>query len=153
MLQATRTQKTASSAVADRYYCRPPEQGRCLYFLQPLDQDMKLPMWPHHEAPTTGMLKNCCSLVPLKESLNTWFGLSTLLCWLIRTIRLDYAIQFARCLPKFNVSFFPQCEVCGPAAKHVIEPVSPTKMKRGFYSPHSIILEIGGGLRPILGLY
>lgn len=105
----------------------------------------KLPMWSHHKAPTTGMLKNCCSLVPLRQSLNVQLALPTLLCRLIRTIRLDYAIQFARCLPKFDVSYFPQCEDCGPAVKDAIKPVSPTKMKSGFYSLHSIILKIGGG--------
>lgn len=62
-------------------------------FLRPLDQDAKLSMWPHHEAPTTGMLKNCCSLVPLGQSLNVRLALPTLLCQLIRTIRLDSVRQ------------------------------------------------------------
>lgn len=42
-----RTQKTASSTVADWYCFRPPEQGRCLNALWPPDQDTKLPVWQH----------------------------------------------------------------------------------------------------------
>lgn len=53
------------------------------------------------------------------------------MCWLNRPIRLNYAIQFRN---QFHLS----CRAC----------FSPTKIRRG--SPPSIIMEISGGLQPIL---
>ncbi len=82
--------------------------------------------------------------------------------WLLRTIRLGYAIQFARRPPKFRGIQFTsvlnkdapvlRAEVAVLLAKDVIEPVPPAEMKSGFYSPYFIVPKKGSGLRPILYL-
>ncbi len=82
--------------------------------------------------------------------------------WLLRTIRLGYAIQFARRPPKFRGIRFTsvlskdapvlRAEVAVLLAKDAIEPVPPAEMKSGFYSPYFIVPKKGGGLRPILDL-
>ncbi len=82
--------------------------------------------------------------------------------WLTRTIRLGYAIQFARRPPKFNVVLETSVavrnapvlreEIAVLLAKDAIEPVPPAEMRQGFYSPYFIIPKKGGGLRPILDL-
>ncbi len=82
--------------------------------------------------------------------------------WLTRTIRLGYAIQFARRPPKFNgvletsvaVRNAPVLreEIAVLLAKDAIEPVPPAEMRQGFYSPYFIVPKKGGGLRPILDL-
>ncbi len=82
--------------------------------------------------------------------------------WLTRTIRLGYAIQFARRPTKFNgvletsvaVRNAPVLreEIAILLAKDAIEPVPPAEMRQGFYSPYSIVPKKGGGLRPILDL-
>ncbi len=82
--------------------------------------------------------------------------------WLLRTIRLGYAIQFARRPPKFRGIRFTsvlnndapvlRAEVAVLLAKDAIEPVSPAEMKSGFYSPYFIVPKKGSGLRPILDL-
>ncbi len=82
--------------------------------------------------------------------------------WLLRTIRLDYVIQFAWHLPKFRGVRFTsvlnkdppvlRAEVAVLLAKDAIELVPPAEMKSGFYSSYFIVPKKGGGLRPILDL-
>ncbi len=82
--------------------------------------------------------------------------------WLKRTIRLGYAIQFARRPPKVNgvldtlVALRNAPVLCEEIsvllAKDAIEPVPPAEMRQGFYSPYFIVPKKGGGLRPILDL-
>ncbi len=102
------------------------------------------------------------SLVPLVRSLGAWLALPRPSRWLMRTIRLGYAIQFARRPPKFRGVRFTsvlskdapllRAEVAVLLAKDAIEPVPPAEMKSGFYSPYFIVPKKGGGLRPILDL-
>ncbi len=53
-----------------------------------------------HRCPTTGT--SVTPLVPLARSLGVWLALPSPSRWLMRTIRLGYAIQFARRPPKFR---------------------------------------------------
>ncbi len=101
-------------------------------------------------------------LEPLAQRLEVWLTLPSLSRWLTRTIRLGYAIQFARRPPKFNgvletsvaVRNAPVLreEIAVLLAKDAIEPVPPAEMRQGFYSPYFIVPKKGGGLRPILDL-
>ncbi len=110
--------------------------------------------------PTAGM--SVASLVPLVRSLGAWLALPRPSRWLMRTIKLGYAIQFARCPPKFRGVRFTsvlnkdapvlRAEVTVLLAKDAIEPVPPAEMKSGFYSPYFIVPKKGSGLRPILDL-
>ncbi len=110
--------------------------------------------------PTVGT--SVTPLVPLARSLGAWLELPRPSRWLLRTIRLGYAIQFARCPPKFRGIRFTsvlskdapvlRAEVAVLLAKDAIEPVPPAEMKSGFYSPYFIVPKKGGGLRPILDL-
>ncbi len=110
--------------------------------------------------PTAGT--SVASLVPLVQSLGAWLALPRPSRWLMRTIRLGYAIQFARRPPKFRGVRFTsvlskhapllRAEVAVLLAKDAIEPVPPAEMKSGFYSPYFIVPKKGGGLRPILDL-
>ncbi len=110
--------------------------------------------------PTAGM--SVASLVPLVRSLGAWLALPRPSRWLMRTIRLGYAIQFTRRPPKFRGVRFTsvlskdapllRAEVAVLLAKDAIEPVPPAEMKSGFYSPYFIVPKKGGGLRPILDL-
>ncbi len=110
--------------------------------------------------PTAGT--SVASLVPLVRSLGAWLVLPRPSRWLMRTIRLGYAIQFARRPPKFRGVRFTsvlrkdapllRAEVAILLAKDAIEPVPPAKMKSGFYSPYFIVPKKGGGSRPILDL-
>ncbi len=110
--------------------------------------------------PTAGT--SVASLVPLVRSLGAWLALPRPSRWLMRTIRLGYAIQFARRPPKFRGVRFTsvlskdapllRAEVAVLLAKDAIEPVPPAEMKSGFYSPYFIVPKKGGGLRPILDL-
>ncbi len=110
--------------------------------------------------PTVGT--SVTPLVPLARSLGAWLELPRPSRWLLRTIRLGYAIQFARRPPKFRGIRFTsvlskdapvlRAEVAVLLAKDAIEPVPPAEMKSGFYSPYFIVPKKGGGLRPILDL-
>ncbi len=101
-------------------------------------------------------------LEPLAQRLEAWLTLPSLSRWLTRTIRLGYAIQFARRPPKFNgvletsvaVRNTPVLreEIAVLLAKDAIEPVPPAEMRQGIYSPYFIVPKKGGGLRPILDL-
>ncbi len=100
-------------------------------------------------------------LVPLARSLGAWLALPPSR-WLLRTIRLGYAIQFARRPPKFRGVHFTSvkavdapvlcAEIAVLLAKDAIEPVPPADMRSGFYSPYFIVPKKSGGLRPILDL-
>ncbi len=101
-------------------------------------------------------------LEPLAQRLEAWLTLPSLSRWLTRTIRLGYAIQFARRPPKFNGVLETSVEVRNAPvlreeiavllAKDAIEPVPPAEMRQGFYSPYFIVPKKGGGLRPILDM-
>ncbi len=101
-------------------------------------------------------------LEPLAQRLEAWLTLPSLSRWLTRTIRLGYAIQFARRPPKFNAILETSVavrnapvlceEIAVLLAKDAIEPVPPAEMRQGFYSPYFIVPKKGGGLRPILDL-
>ncbi len=109
---------------------------------------------------TTGM--SIVPLEPLAQRLEAWLTLPSLSRWLTRTIRLGYAIQFTRQLPKFNgvlemsvaVRNAPVLreEIAVLLAKDAIEPVPPAERRQGFYSPYFIVPKKRGGLRPILDL-
>ncbi|KAL0185479.1 hypothetical protein M9458_021176, partial [Cirrhinus mrigala] len=102
-------------------------------------------------------------LIPLAARLAAWLELPSPSQWLIRTVRLGYAIQFARRPPKFRGILFTsvrsdtdasvlRAEIAVLLAKDAIEPVPPAEMKSGFYSPYFIVPKKSGGLRPILDL-
>ncbi len=110
--------------------------------------------------PTAGT--SVVPLVPLVQFLGAWLALPSPSCWLRRTIRLGYAIQFARLPPKFRGIHFTsvkavdapvlRAEIAVLLVKDAIEPVPPADMRTGFYSPYFIVPKKGGGLRPILDL-
>ena len=113
-----------------------------------------------HTVPTRGT--SVVPLRPLAESFTAWLEIPNLSRWLLRTIRLGYAIQFARNPPKFSGIFSTavrdenaavlRAEIATLLAKDAIEPVPSADMKKGFYSPYFIVPKKGGGLRPILDL-
>ncbi len=96
------------------------------------------------------------------RSLRAWLALPSPSRWLIRTIRLGNAIQFARRPPKFRGVHFTsvkavdthvlRAEIAVLLAKGAIELVPPADMRSGFYSPYFIVPKKSGGLRPILDL-
>ncbi len=102
------------------------------------------------------------SLVSLVRFWGAWLALPNPSRWLLRTIRLGYAIQFARRPPKYRgihsttvrAADAPilQAEIAVLLAKDAIEPVPPADMRSGFYSPYFIVPKKSGGLRPILDL-
>ncbi len=121
-----------------------PEQGPCV----------------PPRCPTAGT--SVVPLVPLVQFLGAWLALPSPSCWLRRTIRLGYAIQFARRPPKFRGIHFTsvkavdapvlRAEIAVLLAKDAIEPVPPADMRTGFYNPYFIVPKKGSGLRPILDL-
>ncbi len=131
----------------------PPSQAR------PSPAPVPGPCVPHR-CPTTGT--SVAPLVPLARSLGAWLALPSPSRWLLRTIRLGYAIQFARRPPKFRGIRFTsvkpadapvlRAEIAVLLAKDAIEPVPPADMKSGLFSPYFIVPKKGGGLRPILDL-
>ncbi len=94
--------------------------------------------------------------------LGAWLALSSPFRWLRQTIRLGYAIQFARRPPNFRGVHFNSvkaadapvlcAEITVLLAKDAIEPVPPADMRTGFYNPYFIAPKKSGGLRPILDL-
>ncbi len=118
------------------------------------------PCVPPH-CPTAGT--PVVPLVPLVRSLRAWLALPSPSRWLIRTIRLGYAIQFARRPPKFRGVHFTsvkavdthvlRAEIAVLLVKDAIELVPPADMRSGFYSPYFIVPKKSGGLRPILDLW
>ncbi len=114
-----------------------------------------------HRCPTTGT--SVTPLVPLARSLGAWLALPSPSRWLLRTIRLGYAIQFARRPPKFRGIRFSsvkdsadapvlRAEIAVLLAKDTIEPVPPADMGSGLFSSYFIVPKKGGGLCPILDL-
>ncbi|KAL0157267.1 hypothetical protein M9458_048513, partial [Cirrhinus mrigala] len=117
--------------------------------------------FPSDGTPTLGT-PNVTPLRPLAENFLDWLNLPNPSRWLLRTIRLGYAIQFARRPPKFrgvlttsvqgpNTAVL-RAEIAVLLAKDAIETVPSAEMKKGFYSPYFIVPKKGGGLRPILDL-
>ncbi|KAI2643795.1 hypothetical protein H4Q32_029973 [Labeo rohita] len=107
-----------------------------------------------HGAPILGM-SDVTPLRPLAENFSDWLSLPNPSRWLLRTIRLGYAIQFASHPPKFhgvlatsvqgsNTAVL-RAEIAVLLAKDAIETVPSAEIKKGFYSP-------SGGLRPISDL-
>ncbi len=102
------------------------------------------------------------SLLPLVRFLGAWLALPNPSRWLRHTIRLGYAIHFARRPPKYRGVHFTsvkagdasilRAEIAVLLAKDAIEPVPPADMRLGFYSPYFIVPKKSGGLRPILDL-
>ncbi len=94
--------------------------------------------------------------------MGAWLALPNPSRWLLHTIRLGYAIQFAWRPPKYRGIHFTsvkaadapilRAEIAVLLAKDAIEPVPPADMRSGFYSPYFIAPKKGGGLRPILDL-
>ncbi len=120
---------------------------------------------PGHHRPRAGSL--CSTTLPHRGYVGSAGTVSRSLVsspsrWLLRTIRLGYAIQFAWCPPKFRGIWFTsikavfapvlRAEVTVLLAKYAIEPVPPAGMRSGFYSPYFIVPNKSGGLRPILDL-
>ncbi len=113
-----------------------------------------------HRCPTT--CTSVTPLVPLARSLGAWLALPSPSRWLLRTIRLGYAIQFARRPSKFRGIRFTsvkaadapvlRAEIAVLLAKDAIEPVPPADMGSGLFSPYFIVPKKGGGLRPSLDL-
>ncbi|KAL0168810.1 hypothetical protein M9458_037032, partial [Cirrhinus mrigala] len=112
--------------------------------------------------PTAVTLVNV-PLIPLATRLVAWLQLPSPLRWLIRTVRLGYAIQFARRPPRYRgvlsttvhsdtQTAVLRAEIAVLLAKDAIEPVPPAEIKSGFYSPYFIVPKKSGGLRPILYL-
>ncbi len=102
-------------------------------------------------------------LVPLVRPLGAWLELPRPSRWLLRTIRLGYAIQFARRPPKFRGNRFTsvlsqdapvlRAEVAVLLAKDAIQPAPPAEMESGLYKgPYFIVPEKHGGLHPIWDL-
>ena len=100
-------------------------------------------------------------MTPLVHFLEAWLELPRLSRWVARTIRLGYAIQFARSPPRYSGVRFTmvggnapvmRAEVATLLAKGAIEIVPPAEMRSGFYSPYFIVPKKSGGLRPVLGL-
>ncbi len=93
--------------------------------------------------PTVGT--SVTPLVPLARSLGAWLELPRPSRWLLRTIRLGYAIQFARRPPKFRGIRFTsvlskdapvlRAEVAVLLAKDAIEPVPSSRDEVGVLQP------------------
>ncbi|KAI2661975.1 hypothetical protein H4Q32_007693 [Labeo rohita] len=116
---------------------------------------------PSHTTPIPGA-SGVTPLRPLAENISGWLNIPNLSRWLLRTIRLGYAIQFARRPPKFrgvlatsvrgSSATVLRAEIAVLLAKGVIETVPSAEMRKGFYSPYFIVPKKGDGLRPILDL-
>ncbi len=111
-----------------------------------MSQNM-LPPVPSSPTPlrctTTGT--SIAPLESLARRLEAWLTPHKPSRWLTRTIRLGYAIQFARRPPKFNDVLETSVAVRNTPvlrekiavllAKDAIEPVPPAEMRQGFHSP------------------
>ncbi|KAL0173587.1 hypothetical protein M9458_029555, partial [Cirrhinus mrigala] len=121
-----------------------PERGPCVPLRCPIAGTLVVP------------------LVPLVRFLGDQLALPSPSCWLLRTIRLGYAIHFARRTPKFRGVHFTSveaadapvlsAEIATLLVKDAIQPAPPADMKAGSYSPYFIVPMKDGGLRPILDL-
>ncbi|KAL0169952.1 hypothetical protein M9458_034548, partial [Cirrhinus mrigala] len=98
----------------------------------------------------------------LAENFSAWLSLPNPSRWLLWTIWLGYAIQFARRPPKFcgvlttsvrgSSTTFLCAEIAVLLVKNAIETVPSAEMKKEFYSPYFTVPKMCGGLRPILDL-
>ncbi|KAL0152765.1 hypothetical protein M9458_052488 [Cirrhinus mrigala] len=114
-----------------------------------------------HGAPILGT-SGVTPLRPLAENILDWLNLPNPSHWLLRTIRLGYAVQILRSPPKFwgvlatsvrgGSTTVLRAEIAVLLAKGAIETVPSAEMKKGFYSPYFTVPKKGGGLRPILDL-
>ncbi|KAL0146880.1 hypothetical protein M9458_057819 [Cirrhinus mrigala] len=117
--------------------------------------------FPSQGAPILGT-SDVTPLRPLAENFLDWLSLPSPSRWLLRTIRLGYAIQFARRPPKFcgvlatsvrgSSTAVLRAEIAVLLAKDAIETVPSAEMKKGFYTPYFIVPKKSGGLSPILDL-
>ncbi|XP_067313608.1 NLR family CARD domain-containing protein 3-like [Pseudorasbora parva] len=96
--------------------------------------------------PTEGM--PVLRMTPLVHSLGAWLQLPGLSRWVARTIRLGYAIQFARAPPRFRGVRYTmvgsnapvmRAEIATLLTKCAVELIPPAEMKSGFYSPYFIV--------------
>ncbi|KAI2648413.1 ORF V: Enzymatic polyprotein [Labeo rohita] len=87
--------------------------------------------------------------LPHPRRLEAWLSLLNPSRWLIRTIRLGYAIKLVRRPPRFRGILFTSvrsdtdasvllAEIAVLLVKDAIEPVPPAEMKTGFYSSYFI---------------
>ncbi len=117
--------------------------------------------WAPLRCPTAGT--SMSPLVPLVRPLGAWLELPRPSRWLLRTIRLGYATQFARRSPKFRGNRFTsvlsqdapvlRAEVAVLLAKDAIQPAPPAEMESGLYKgPYFIVPKKHGGLHPIWDL-
>ncbi len=117
--------------------------------------------WAPLRCPTAGT--SMSPLVLLVRPLGAWLELPRPSRWLLRTIRLGYAIQFARRPPKFRGNRFTsvlsqdapvlRAEVAVLLAKDAIQPAPPAEMESGLYKgPYFIVPKKHGGLHPIWDL-
>ncbi len=117
--------------------------------------------WAPLRCPTAGT--SMSPLVPLVRPLGAWLELPRPSRWLLRTIRLGYAIQFARRPPKFRGNRFTsvlsqdapvlRAEVAVLLAKDAIQPAPPAEMESGLYKgSYFIVPKKHGGLHPIWDL-
>ncbi len=117
--------------------------------------------WAPLRCPTAGT--SMSPLVPLVRPLGAWLELPRPSRWLLRTIRLGYAIQFARRPPKFRGNRFTsvlsqdapvlRAEVAVLLAKDAIQPAPSAEMESGLYKgPYFIVPKKYGGLHPIWNL-
>ncbi|KAI2668937.1 ORF V: Enzymatic polyprotein [Labeo rohita] len=111
---------------------------------------------PSHTTPIPGA-SGVTPLRPLAENISGWLNIPNLSRWLLRTIRLGYAIQFARRPPKFRgvlatsvrgSSATVLCaEIAVLLAKGAIETFPSAEMRKGFYSPYFIVPKKGGQMQ------
>ncbi len=99
--------------------------------------------------PTVGT--SVTPLVPLVRSLGAWLELPRPSRWLLRTIRLGYAIQFARCPPKFRgIRFTSVLSKDAPVLRAEVGPSSRDEVR--VLQPLLHRTQERRGLRPILDL-
>ncbi len=121
-----------------RTLCR--NAGKCITHADPASDRQRDARGGSLRSPSLG------SLVPLVRFLGAWLALPNPSRWLRHTIRLGYAIQFARRPPKYRGVHFTsvkavdapilRAEIAVLLANDAIEPVPPADMRSGFYSPY-----------------
>ncbi|KAI2657222.1 Transposon Ty3-G Gag-Pol polyprotein [Labeo rohita] len=107
-----------------------------------------------HSSPTPGT-SGVTPLRPLVESFLDWLNLPNPSRWLLRNIRLGYAIQFARCPPRYHGVLFTSVQ--GENAAVLRAEIAVKDFGEGCdrncpLSPYFIVPKKGGGLRQILYL-
>ncbi len=140
---ASRGRDTVSRALSVSVIQGGVKHGQMLFVPSPSVPSSSAPL----RGTTAGML--IVPLVPLARSLRAWLALPNLSCWLISTIRLSYAIQFARRLTKLSwntVAVRDALVLCEEIAvllaKDAIELVHPAEMRQGFIAPNITIPDL-----------